>query len=88
MSSQAIIVPNVTLTLEQLLAAIRELDEPARVQVAEILLATEMDSKLSALIARLAKRKPARDISDDVINAEIYAARQSRAHDGNATDRS
>ena len=79
MSSQSVVVPNVTLTLDQLLAAVQQLDEPARVQVAKALLATEMDAKLSALIARLAEREPADDIDDDVINAEIYAVRQSKA---------
>ena len=73
MSSQSVVVPNVTLTLDQLLAAIRQLDEPARVQVAKALLVTEMDAKLSALIARLAEREPADDIDDDVINAEIIS---------------
>ena len=69
MSSQSVIVPNVTLTLDQLLAAIQQLDEPARVQVAKALLATEMDSKLSALIARLAEREPADDIDDAELDA-------------------
>lgn len=78
MSSKAVTVPNVTLTLDQLLAAIRQLDEPARVQVAHALLQTELDTKLAALIRRLAERRPS-VVSDTVINEEIRAVRQIRA---------
>jgi hypothetical protein len=74
--SLTVTVPNVTLTLEQLLAAIRQLDEPARKEVAQVLLETDSDAKLASLIARLAGREPADDVSDDEINAEIYAIRQ------------
>lgn len=78
MPAQSVIVSDVTLTLDQLLAAIRQLDEPARIRVAKTLVATEMDTKLSALIARLAEREPADDIADDVITNEVNIARQSR----------
>ncbi len=80
-------IPNVTLTLDQLLDAIRHLDEPARIQVAQVLLEAEMDAKLVALISRLAQREPADDISDDTINAEVSAVRQSRAVSRHAPDR-
>lgn len=86
MSSHSITVnvPNVTLTLDQLLAAIRQLDEPGRKEVAQVLLATEMDANLAALIARLAERAPAEDIRDDVINAEISTVRQNRTQSSHA----
>lgn len=57
-------IPNVNLTLEQLLFAIRQLDEPARVQVARILAETHMEAKLAALIKQLTQNPPANDISD------------------------
>ena len=78
MSSRSVTVPNVTLTLDQLLAAIRQLDAPARQEVAQALVATELDANLAALIRRLAEREPADDITDAVVNAEIAAVRQSR----------
>lgn len=80
MTSQSLVtVPNVTLTLDQLLIAIKQLDEPARVQVAKTLLQTEMDNKLSALIRRLAERQPPPNITDQVINAEVKAVRKAHA---------
>ncbi len=82
--SSTVNVPNVTLTLDQLLAAIRQLDEPGRKEVAQVLLATELDAKLAALLARLAEHAPAEDISDDVINAEIATVRQSRRQSSHA----
>ncbi|MCK6626840.1 MAG: hypothetical protein L6R45_16900 [Anaerolineae bacterium] len=48
--SPTVTIPNVTLTLEQLLTAVRQLDEPAQRQVAQVLIETQMDAKLSHLI--------------------------------------
>lgn len=81
MSAQTInvTIPSVTLTLDQLLTVVKQLNEPARVQVALALLETEMDSKLSALIRRLVEKQPV-DVSDDAINAEVRAVRQSRVN--------
>lgn len=70
-----VVTADVTLTLDQLLAAIRQLDEPARLKVAQALLASDNDASLTALIRRLAEREPADDISDAVIGAEIDAVR-------------
>jgi len=78
---------NVTLTLDQLLTAIRQLDEPARTQVAQALLETDLDTKFAALIRRLAEREPATGISDEIINAEIRAVRRSRAQGHHVEDR-
>jgi hypothetical protein len=78
-SSQTVVtIPNVSLTLDQLLVAVRQLDESARVQVAKALLETDLDAKLLALIRRLAERKPPEEISDALINAEIRATRNAR----------
>jgi len=66
-------IPNIT--LNELLRAIRRLDQSARAQVAQVLLETELDSNLSALLYRLAEREPADEMSDEMINAEIAAVR-------------
>jgi hypothetical protein len=81
MSPQSTVVTasNVTLSLEQLLNAIRQLDMTARTQVAQVLLETELDAKLSTLIRRLAERPPVDEISNEFINAEIQAVRHSKA---------
>jgi hypothetical protein len=77
-TSQIVVtVPNVSLTLDQLLTAIRQLDESARVQVAQALLETDLNPKMAALIRRLADRRPADKISDALINEEVQAARRS-----------
>jgi len=78
MSFQATIVtiPNMQLTLDQLLAVIRQLDESTRVQVAQVLVETSMDEKLANLIKQLANTAPADDISDAEIESEIRSVRQ------------
>lgn len=81
MSTEMILTPNVQqvqLTLDQLLTAIRQLDADARSTVAQVLLADEMDERFARLIKRLANKRPATDISDAEINAEIYAVRDHR----------
>ena len=85
--SITVTVPNVTLTLDQLLAAIRQLDGPARQEVARALLATELDAKLSSLIGRLARREPADDVTDDVVDAEGNVVRQARTGASGGEDR-
>jgi hypothetical protein len=88
MATQSLItVPSVTLTLDQLLTAIKQLDEPARVQIAKTLLQTEMDNKLSALIRRLAKRQPPANITDQIINAEVKSVRKAHAQKRHAQSR-
>jgi sulfite reductase alpha subunit-like flavoprotein len=75
--SSTVTIPNVTLTLDQLLTAVRQLDEPARKQVAQVLVETQMDAKLSRLIQQLAQRPSADDLSDAAIQAEIEIVRRS-----------
>ena len=53
--STVITIPEVKLTVDQLLKAIRRLDEASRIQVAKVLVETEMDAKLASLIEQLAK---------------------------------
>ncbi|MBI1802242.1 MAG: hypothetical protein HY259_08065 [Chloroflexi bacterium] len=65
----------VNLTLDQVLAAVKQLDGAARAQVARVLLETELDTRLGALIRRLAEREPADAISDEIIQDEIDAVR-------------
>jgi len=64
-------IPNVTLTIDQLLMAIRQLDESGRTKVAQVLLKAQMDAKLAQLIEQLAQARPVYEISDANINDEI-----------------
>ena len=50
-----ITVPNISFNLDQLLDIIRQLDEPARLQIAEVLTETLADSQLTTSIQRSAK---------------------------------
>ena len=70
-------IQNITLSLDQVLEAVRQLDGPARVQVARVLSETKMDAELGNLIEKLAKTRPADDVSDADIKAEIQSVRDS-----------
>ena len=59
-----------------MLAVIRQLDEPVRVQIARVLVEIKMDAKLANLIDQPAKTKPIDDISDADIDSEIKTVRQ------------
>lgn len=74
-----IIVPNVTLSLEQLLAVIRQLDEKGRALIARALLESKMDDEFNELLRELSEATPADDITDAEIQAEVRAVRESRA---------
>ena len=74
--STHITIPEVKLTIDQLLKVVRQLDDASRVQVARVLMETEMDAKLAKLIENLAKTEPASDVSDEDIKAEIEAVRK------------
>jgi HEAT repeat protein len=75
LQSTVITIPEVKLTVDQLLKVVRQLDEASRIQVAQVLVETEMDTKLANLIEQLAKTRPADDISDENIEDEIKAVR-------------
>lgn len=79
-SSVQVTIPNVTLTLDQLLAAIRQLDERSLSQVAQAIVEKDRDARMIELIRRLNQRDATLtiDASDDVINAEVRAVRQAR----------
>ncbi len=74
-----ITVPNVKMSLDQLLGVIRQLDESGRALIARVLLESKMDDELGNLLHELMASQPADDISDAEIQAEVRAVRQSRA---------
>ncbi len=74
MSSQGVVkIPEVELTLDQLVGAIRQLDPVARSEIAKALVETELDARMTALIQNLDRMEPAEDITSDVIAAEVEA---------------
>lgn len=79
LQSTVITIPDIKLTIDQLLKTIRQLDKATRIQVARVLLETEMDARLASLIEQLAETSPADDISDEDIEAEIKAVRNLNA---------
>ncbi len=74
--STTITIPNVQLTLDQLVAVVRQLDPEERATVAQALLADEMDARFERLIKRLANTPPATDITDEEINEEVRVVRR------------
>jgi len=79
LQSTVITIPEVKLTVDQLLKVVRQLDDASRIQLARVLMETEMDAKLVSLIEKLAKTMPADDVSDEDIEAEIKAVRNLNA---------
>ena len=71
-------IPNVELTLDQLVAAIRQLEPEARLELARALMETELDARMAELIRSLASRQPVDDITDADIVAEVNAVRAQR----------
>ncbi len=74
--STLITIPEVKLSVDQLFKVVRQLDDSSRIELARILMETEMDAKLSKLIENLAKSPPATDIGDEDIETEIKAVRR------------
>ena len=75
MAIPLITIPNVRLGLEDLLAVIQSLDQPARARVAQVLADAEIDARFKDLIAQLAARSPVEDLTDADIDQEVRAAR-------------
>jgi hypothetical protein len=75
---RTVTIPNIELTLEQLIEAIRQLEPEARSEVVKALLETEVDARMAEMIHSLASRSPADDISDADIVAEVQAVRDRR----------
>jgi hypothetical protein len=81
MTTTTVTIPNVHLSLDDLIRAVRQLEPEARAQVAEALLEDDVDRRLAALIERLAKKEPPADVTMSDINAEIRSVR-NRTHFG------
>ena len=77
-STRTISIPNVELTLDQLVSAIRQLEPDARSELAKALMETELDGRMAELIESLASRPPADQISDADIVSEVNAVREER----------
>ena len=77
-SMRTVTIPNVELTLDQLLTAIRQLEPAARSEVAKALMETEMDARMAELIKSLSSRPSADDTTDADIVAEANAVRKKR----------
>lgn len=75
MTTKIITIPNIQLTLEQLIVAIQQLDNETRLKILEALLVDELDEKFAKLIRRLEQKPAVTDISDQEINNEIKAVR-------------
>ena len=77
-SRRTVTIPNIELTLDQLITAIRQLEPAARSEVAKALMETEMDARMAELIKSLSSRPTADDITDADIVAEVNAVRRKR----------
>lgn len=77
-SVRTITIPKVELTIDQLVAAIRQLEPAARTEIARALVETEMDARLAELIRSLSNRPSADDITDAEIVAEVNTVRTQR----------
>ena len=86
MATETVVVPSVTLTLDQLLAAVRQLDERGLHQVASVVLEKAHDAALTSLMLRLAGRESVGDISDEELAAEVRAVRNERSARAQASD--
>ena len=71
-------IPKVELSVDQIVAAVRQLEPRARLEIARALVETELDVRMAELIHRLASRPAVDDISDADIVAEVNAVRRTR----------
>lgn len=78
MSTATTTLPNiqVQLTVEQLIAAVRQLEPGERAALVKELASAELDSELTQLIAELYSQPPVDGISRDDILTEVRAVRQ------------
>ncbi len=75
MTSKTVTIPNVRLSLDDLIRAIRQLEPEARAQVAQALIQDDLDRRFADLIRRLADKDPV-ELTPTEINAEILAVRR------------
>ncbi|MCW1971119.1 MAG: hypothetical protein KIH69_023670 [Anaerolineae bacterium] len=68
-------VPEVMLTLDQLISTIRLLDDQSLSKVVRVILDRRNDDRLSLILQQLAAQSPSDDLSDDEINAEVKIVR-------------
>ena len=69
---KTVTIPEVEVTLDQLMLAVRQLEPAARSQLAKALVETEMDARMAELIESLANRPAADEVTDDEIMDEIH----------------
>lgn len=77
-SMRTITIPEVELTLDQLVTAIRQLEPAARSEIAKALMEAELDARMAELIQSLANRPVADDVTDVDIVSEVSAVRGQR----------
>jgi hypothetical protein len=75
---RTITIPEVELSLDQLVTAIRQLEPAARSEIAKALMETELDARLAELIESLAQRPAADDVTDADIVSEVNTVRGQR----------
>lgn len=79
MSSMRIItIPEVELSLDQLVAAIRQLEPAARSEIVKALMDTELDARMAELIRSLTSRPASADVTGADIVSEVNAVREQR----------
>jgi hypothetical protein len=77
-SMKTITIPEVELSLDQLVTAIRQLEPAARSEIAKALMDTELDARMAELIKSLTSRPAADDVTDADIVTEVNAVREQR----------
>jgi hypothetical protein len=77
-SMKTITIPEVELSLDQLVTAIRQLEPAARSEIAKALMDTELDARMAELIQSLSSRPAADDVTDADIVTEVNAVREQR----------
>ena len=77
-SMTTVTIPKVELSLDQLVAAVRQLEPKTRLEIARALVETELDTRMAELIHRLASRPATDEFSDADIVAEVNAVREQR----------
>jgi hypothetical protein len=77
-STRTITIPEVELSLDQLVTAIRELEPAARSEIARALMDTELDARMVELLKSLSGRPASDDVTDADIVSEVNAVRELR----------
>ena len=79
MTAKTVRVPSLTLTIDQLLDVIQQLDTDDLNRVAQAVRDQQAGSSLQALRARLETYEPDIELSDEELVAEVKAVRAERA---------